>query len=124
MRSTLETIDDKHFIRDALHTEMLDGIAFYYFETKVRPSELDNTKYMNDFDVERITEINDLGINASIISLPWQYCKIVGKKNGRFVIGFDLRYFDDFDGDTLERKLKSTLMKSEKGIMIAGKIMV
>lgn len=115
MRSTLETIDDKHFIRDALHTEMLDGIAFYYFETKVRPSEIDNTKYMNDFDIERITEINDLGINASIISLPWQYCRIVGKRNERFVVGFDLRYFDDFTGDTLERKLKKYPEEIRKG---------
>ena len=115
MRSTLETIDDKHFIRDALHTEMLDGIAFYYFETKVRPSDIDNTKYMNDFDVERIMEINDIGVNVSIISLPWQYCKIVGKKNGRFVVGFDLRYFDDFTDDTLERKLKKYPEEIRKG---------
>ena len=115
MRSTLETIDDKHFIRDALHTEMLDGIAFFYFETKVRPSDIDNTKYMNDFDVERIMEINDIGVNVSIISLPWQYCKIVGKKNGRFVVGFDLRYFDDFADDTLERKLKKYPEEIRKG---------
>lgn len=33
MLSTLNTINDKQFIRDALFTEMLDGIAFYYFET-------------------------------------------------------------------------------------------
>lgn len=115
MRSTLETIDDKHFIRDALHTEMLDGIAFYYFETKVRPSDIDHTKYMNDFDVERIMEINDIGVNVSIISLPWQYCKIVGKKNGRFVVGFDLRYFDDFTDDTRERKLKKYPEEIRKG---------
>lgn len=106
LRSALDTIRDKHFIRDALHTEMLNGIAFYYFETKTRPSDIDQTKYMNDFDVERIMEINDIGMNISIISLPWQYCKIVGKKNGRYVVAFDLRYFDDFENDTLERKLK------------------
>lgn len=106
MRSALDKIHDKHFIRDALHTEMLNGIAFYYFETKTRPSDIDNTKYMNDFDIERIMEINDVGLNIAIISLPWEYCKIVGMRNGRYVIAFDLRYFDDFENDTLERKLK------------------
>ena len=104
MRSTLNNIDDKAFIRDALFTSMLDGIAFYYFETTEK--SVDKTKFMSDYEVENIVEINELGINASIITLPWQYTKIVGKKNGRFVLAFNLRYFDDFTGDTLARKLK------------------
>lgn len=104
MKSALDTIDDKSFIRNALFTEMTDGIAFFYFETKQRT--VDNTKFMNDFDVENIVEINEAGINASIITLPWQYTKIIGKKNGRYVLAFNLRYFDDFTGDKLERKLK------------------
>ena len=41
---------------------------------------------------------NDFGLNASILTLPWQYTKIVGKKNGRFVLAFNLRYFDEFTG--------------------------
>lgn len=81
MSSTLEKINDKQFIRDALFTDMLDGIAFYYFETTQKNS--DKTKYLHDYQVENIMEINELGINDSILSLPWQYCKIVGKKNGR-----------------------------------------
>ena len=104
MKSTLETIDDKAFIRDALFTEMLDGIAFYYFETTQKT--VDKRKFMSDYDVENIVEINDFGLNASIITLPWQYTKIVGKKNGRFVLAFNLRYFDDFTGEDLERKLR------------------
>ena len=104
MKSTLETIDDKAFIRDALFTEMLDGIAFYYFETTQKT--VDKRKFMSDYDVENIVEINDFGLNASIITLPWQYTKIVGKKNGRFVLAFNLRYFDDFTGDDLDRKLR------------------
>lgn len=104
MKSTLKVIDDKTFIRNALFTEMLDGTAFFYFETKKKAPN--NTKFMTDYDVENIVEINELGINASIITLPWQYTKIVGKKNGRYVLAFNLRYFDDFTGDTLERKLK------------------
>nr|DAO30137.1 MAG TPA: Portal protein [Caudoviricetes sp.] len=104
MSSTLEKINDKQFIRDALFTDMLDGIAFYYFETTQKNS--DKTKYLHDYQVENIMEINELGINASILSLPWQYCKIVGKKNGRYVIAFDLRYFSDYTGEELDRKLK------------------
>ena len=104
MKSTLETIDDKAFIRDALFTEMLDGIAFYYFETTQKT--VDKRKFMSDYDVENIVEINDFGLNASIITLPWQYTKIVGKKNGRFVLAFNLRYFDDYTGEDLDRKLR------------------
>ena len=104
MSSTLEKVNDKQFIRDALFTDMLDGIAFYYFETTQKNS--DKTKYLHDYQVENIMEINELGINASILSLPWQYCKIVGKKNGRYIIAFDLRYFSDYTGEELNRKLR------------------
>lgn len=104
MKSVLEKIDDKQFIRNALFTDMLDGIAFFYFETKKK--NYDKSKFMTDYDVENIVEINEFGINASIISLPWKYTKIVGKKNGRYVLAFNLRYFDDYTGDKLERKLR------------------
>lgn len=104
MKSTLEVIDDKAFIRNALFTEMTDGIGFFYFETTEK--SVDRSKFMTDYDVENIVEINDLGLNASIITLPWQYTKIVGKKNGRYVLAFNLRYFDDYTGDKLERKLR------------------
>lgn len=104
MKATLNTIDDKRFIRDALFTEMVQGIAFYYFETKAHSDN--RNKYLNDYEIENIYEINEVGINASIITLPWNYTKIVGKKNGRYVLAFNLRYFDNYDGDTQERKLK------------------
>ena len=104
MKSTLDTINDKQFIRDALFTEMLDGIAFYYFD--VRQKNFDCSKFMSDYDVENIAEINEVGINASIITLPWRYTKIVGKKNGRYVLAFNLRYFDDFTGENRDRKLR------------------
>ena len=105
MKSTLETINDKKFLRNALFTEMVDGIAFFYFEIREKRT-FDRNKYMTDYDVENIVEINDRGINVDIISLPWQYTKIVGKRNGRYVLAFNLRYFDDFTGDTQKRKLK------------------
>ena len=104
MNSTLSNIDDKSFLRDALFTEMLDGIAFYYFETTERST--DKTKFLSDYEVENIIEINELGINASIITLPWKYTKIIGKKNNRFVLAFNLRYFEDYTGEDLTRKLR------------------
>lgn len=113
MKSTLEKINDKKFIRNALFTEMIDGIAFFYFETKQRA--VDHNKYMTDYDVENIVEINELGINVTIITLPWQYTKIVGKRNGRYVLAFNLRYFDDFTGDTRERKLRKYPQEIVKG---------
>ena len=67
MKSTLSIIDDKAFIRDALFTQMLDGIAFYYFETTEK--SMDRNKFMTDYDVENIVEINDFGLNASILTL-------------------------------------------------------
>lgn len=103
-KATLESINDKAFIRDALFTEMLDGIAFYYFETVEKKA--DRTQYLTDYEVENILEINELGLNASIITLPWQYTKIVGKKNGRYVLAFDLKYFDQITGEDLKRKLR------------------
>lgn len=107
MTATLNTINDKAFLRDALHTEMRRGTAFYYFD--IRQKKADLTKYMSDYDVENIVEINEIneiGVNARIVTLPWQYTKIVGKKNGRYVLAFNLRYFDDFTGEKRDRKLR------------------
>ncbi|WP_342759413.1 hypothetical protein [Kineothrix sedimenti] len=104
MSSVLKTINDKSFIRDGLFTDMLDGIAFYYFETTKKAS--DKSKFMSDYEVENIVEINELGINASIITLPWEYTKIVGKKNSRYVLAFNLQYFNTYNGESLNRKLR------------------
>lgn len=104
MESTLRTIKHKEVVRDALFKGMIEGIGFYYFETTSRP--LSREKYLSDFDVQQISEINDLGINASIISLPADYTKIVGIKNSSYVIAFDLSYFDNCESEDKERKLR------------------
>jgi hypothetical protein len=101
--SALRTIKDKEFVRDALYNGMIDGAVFYYFETTNRPSV--PTSY-NNFDIENIIEINDLGINASIISLPTSYCRIVGIKNNSYVIAFNLEYFTDCSGEAQSKKLR------------------
>lgn len=104
MESTLRTIKDKEIIRDALFRGMIEGVAFYYFETTTRPQSLQ--KNLTDYDVENIIEINEAGINASIISLPAKYTKIVGIKNSSYVIAFNLDYFDIASGESCEKKLK------------------
>lgn len=60
---------------------------------------------MSDYDVDSIVEINELGVNASIISLPTDCTKIVGIKNSSYVIAFNLDYFTNGSGETIERKL-------------------
>jgi len=104
MESTLRTIRDREFIRDALWRGMIEGIAFYYFETTNRP--VSSEKYMTSYDVDSIVEINELGVNASIISLPSDYTEIVGIKNNAYVIAFNLDYFDVGGGEPTESKLK------------------
>lgn len=104
MKSALKTIKHKEFMRDGLFKGMVEGIAFYYFETTQRP--IDRNKFLNDYQVDSVCEINDLGINASIISLPADYTQIVGTKNSRYVIAFNLSYFTNITGEETERKLR------------------
>lgn len=104
MESTLRTIKDREIIRDALFKGMIEGVAFYYFETTNRP--ISTKKTMADYDVESIVEINDLGINASVISLPVDYTRIVGIRNSSYVIAFNLDYFNVANGESVESKLR------------------
>lgn len=101
----LETIKYKQFIRDALLKDFNDGIFFYYFETTTPLP--DNKKFLSDIDVINISEINQLDVNASIISLPVDYCKIISRKNNSYVIAFDLRFFTQYTDENLTRKLKA-----------------
>ena len=93
MLSVLDSINDKAFMRDALFTDMNEGTCFYYLETTVKP--VDKKKFLTDYEVENIVELCDLGVNAVLMPLPYCYCKIVGRKNGRYVVAFNLRYFDE-----------------------------
>lgn len=104
MESALRSIKDKEIVRDALFKGMVEGIAFYYFETTKRP--LSTQRFLSDYDVDSIMEINESGFNASVISLPTDYTQIVGIKNGNYVIAFNLEYFTDTQGETQEKKLR------------------
>lgn len=122
MQSTLESINDKQFIRDVLFTDMTEGTSFYYFE--ITSTQVDRNKFLSDWDVENIMEICDLGLNAVMIPLPYSYTKIVGRRNGRYVIAFNLQYFDEQSNsdEDKRRKLKKypkeirdAYLKWEKG---------
>ena len=104
MESTLRLIKDKEIVRDALFTAMIEGTYFGYFETTSRPKT--NKKFMSDYEVDSIVEINEFGINASVITLPADYTRIVGIKNSSYVIAFNLDYFNDVSGESTERKLR------------------
>lgn len=104
MENTLRAIKDKEIIRDIMFKGMVDGISFGYFETNQR--NLSNAKGMNDYDVRSIVEINNTEYNISIISLNPKYTKIIGIKNGTYVIAFDLNYFVNSDGEPLQNKLR------------------
>lgn len=104
MDSTLRTIHHKEVIRDALMKSMIDGCCFYYVDFTKRKDNQD--KFMTDYEVENIIEINELGINASVIPLPIDYTKIVGRKNSSYVLAFNLEYFSNLNTNDLKRKLR------------------
>jgi ribosomal silencing factor RsfS len=102
--SVLKMIKDKEFIRDALWRGMVDGIAFYYFETSARP--ISNQKFYNDFDISSIVEINDAEVKASIIPLPTDYTRIIHRRNNYYQVAFNLDYFTINSPEPVERKLR------------------
>lgn len=104
MEETLRKIKDKEFIRDTLFTGMIDGVSFKYFETTPRPKS--KNKFMSDYDVTSISEINESELNVGIITLPPDYTKIVQKKDNVYVLAFNLSYFDETSGESVESKLR------------------
>ena len=112
MNMTLQSIRHQEFVRDALFRDMLSGELYYYFE--VNTSNKSKQSFLSDDEVESICEINDLGIKASIVSLPDEYVRIVSRKNNSPVIAFNLKFFDDS-----KEKTTSLLKKYPKEIRAA-----
>lgn len=110
MIAALDMIDHKGFMRDSLFSDMLEGMIIYYCETSEIPKNRFN-KTMSDYDVMSISEINEvsepnsLNMNIAMISLPLEYCKIVGIKNSSYIVAFNLKYFDGFSGEKKKKKL-------------------
>lgn len=99
----LHKMKDNIVARDILFKAALEGVAFYYFETAEAQSL---PSYMSDLDIDSISEINDADFNCSVIPLPTDFCRIIGRKNSSYVIGFDMSYFDQFLSNGLSVKLK------------------
>lgn len=104
MESALRTIKHKEFLRDAIFRDLVEGICFYYLETVSRP--VSNKKMLTDYDVNSIVELNEVGMNACVISLPADYTRIVGFKNSSPVLAFNLDYFTTSDLEPIEQKLR------------------
>lgn len=104
MDSALKSFHHKEIMRDALMKSMVDGVAFYYTSFTSQRNLLKST--LDNYQVEQILEINEMGINMSVIPLPADFTKIVGRRNSVYVLAFNLEYFRGLDSDTLVRKLK------------------
>ncbi|MCY7767864.1 hypothetical protein [Bacillus inaquosorum] len=100
----LRKINDKNIVRDSLRKLSLYGTSFHYFESVAA----DNfPKTLSDYEVDSISEINDTKeFNCSILPLPIDYCKIVGRKNSSYLVAFDVSYFDQFTSKGRSLKLK------------------
>ena len=104
VQRVLKKIRHKEFVRDVLFKGMVDGISFYYMDTS--SPVYSNETALTDYEVERIIEANEADVNVAMKPLPVDYTKIVGIKNGSYVLAFNLKYFTDYTGDKLERKLR------------------
>lgn len=110
VRYVLKKIKHQQFIRDAILKGCIDGIAFYYLDTAENTRKTDKTKFVSQLQADSISEVNALKpklakINASIKSLPTDYCRIIGTKNNSYIVAFDLSYFDN-GTESAEHKLK------------------
>lgn len=103
MESTLHTIHYKQVVRDAIFRDANDGMYVAYFETSAATP--DYRVALTDFDVQGITEINALGMNAMVIPLPISHVRIIGRRNNSYQIAFDLRYFDGVADNIRKNKL-------------------
>ena len=105
VNDTLRLIRDRELVRDALHNVLVDGVYFAYFETKKRPLRTD--KFLNDWQVNNIIEINEnTAVNAAVVYLDPDYTRIVGIRNGSYILAFNLDYFTLNGAEPSEDKLR------------------
>lgn len=108
MRYVMRKIKHKQLVRDIILKGCIDGVAFYYLDTGVLKK--DNRKYLSKTQATSISEVNALKpklakLNVAIKSLPTNYCRILGTRNNYYVVGFDLKYFDN-GTESAQDKLK------------------
>lgn len=97
VENVLCDIHDKNIIRDFLFRDCLDGACYYYFD--IQTQSPDNTKYVSDYEITSIMELNNSDVSVAMIPLPVDYVKIRGYKNNRPVIAFNLDYFNQFTNE-------------------------
>lgn len=94
--SALKSIKHKQLCRDSIMKDALDGVSFYYAMITDKQS---NAKYLSDFDVMNIVELNDIGKNISLLPLPVDYTKIVARRNSIYQLAFDVKYFEQYNSE-------------------------
>ncbi|WP_255233933.1 hypothetical protein [Bacillus altitudinis] len=100
----LSKINDKEIARDIIRKLSTYGTSFHYFES-FRNDPFPST--LSDLEIEGMTEINNRDdFNCSVLTLPIDYCKIVGRKNSSYLVAFNVSYFDKFTGNGRSLKLK------------------
>lgn len=103
LNSVLRSMRYKEVIRDAIFHDANDGMYVGYMETRTVP--VDHKTMLTDFDISNITEVNSVGINTVVISLPIEYIRIIGRRNNCYEVAFNLRYFDSMPDNERKRKL-------------------
>lgn len=104
MAKVLDTIHYKQVVRDGLLKNANDGIYFGYLETN-QSATSGIPKYMTDAEVFNIVELNQTIPNVTVITLPVNYCKIIGRRNNSYVMAFNLAYFQQYGEPDLKRQL-------------------
>ena len=105
VKETLRLIRDRELVRDAIHNVLVDGEYFAYFETRERPLRKD--KSLTDWQVKNVIEINENKLmNASVVYLDPDYTRIIGIRNGSYILSFNLDYFWRGGNEPAEDKLR------------------
>lgn len=105
MDEILTQINDKSFIRDALFTEMKDGICFYYFEPVVDVKE--DAPYLSEYDISNTFELNVRDGQAAIITLPYEQTRIINcSSSGAYELAFNLKQFEQLNSSRRKYRLK------------------
>ncbi|ASA21829.1 hypothetical protein [Paenibacillus donghaensis] len=101
-KNSLSKMKDDTLTRDIIRKLSKSGTYFGYFISE----ELKSLKgSFSDYEIDAIAELNNNKINCGVISLPIDYCKIVGTENSSYVVAFDMQYFDQFRTNGLSQRL-------------------
>lgn len=104
MNGVLRAVRYKEVIRDAIFRDAVDGMYVGFLETRGVSAE--QRIALTDMDIDDLTEINSVGMNVSVIALPVEHCRIIGRRNNCYEVAFDLRYFEGMTQEERGRKLR------------------